>query len=217
VSVLQVASEDTVLYTARQYANKLKDAEQQRAQQLLAPLIRCPHLSHSCGSGAFHAAVDGRTLLSELRPQIGQLLLLRDVQKAYRVEHADLQEGGLLAGAPGSWALGSRVSNPVGSVQVVWQLDVSELRDAARRSASEQCKIEVPCDVASPSLRGIAFDFRIRLQSKEDGVQIDLSSRACNLYAGMFYIALTKLRWRVLAFVAEVAWQSHTRRMTWLA
>jgi hypothetical protein len=42
----QVASEDTVLYTAQTYKGKLTDTQQrQMAQQLLAPLIRCPRLS----------------------------------------------------------------------------------------------------------------------------------------------------------------------------
>ena len=45
-TMLQVASEDTVLYTADVYVRKITDLPQrQTAQQLLAPLVRAQHLS----------------------------------------------------------------------------------------------------------------------------------------------------------------------------
>jgi hypothetical protein len=100
---LQVASEDTVLYTARQYLSKLHELQPTQAQhalKVLAPLIRCPQLSRYWMSGAIHAADYGQTMLAELRPQMWQLLLLRDAQEEYVVQDEDLREGQLLAGAP---------------------------------------------------------------------------------------------------------------------
>lgn len=194
MTALQVASEDTVLYTARQYVGELEDDEQwNRAQQLLAPLVRCPHLSRYWLSGEFHAADEDETLLSGLRSHMKQLLLLRDVQGDFNVKAANLQEGGLLAGAPPSWALGCRVSKPVSRVKLVWQLDICELRDAAHRCAADGCTVELCSPTVTPPLQGTEFSMSLECDSEEGGVGISLYGHPCNLYAGMFYHCTLKV------------------------
>jgi hypothetical protein len=196
VTALQVASEDTVLYTAREYLNGLGGEEQcKRGQQLLAPLIRCPHLSRYWLSGAVHAADDDSALLSELRSHMWQLLMLRDVQGDYVVKGPDLQEGELLAGAPPSWALGGRVSNPVSSVGLVWRLDVSDLRDAARRCATDRCTARLCSPMVTAPLRGTVFRVALDCDWHEGGVSIGAFGQPCNLYADMYYMC--SFRWQV--------------------
>jgi hypothetical protein len=193
---LQVASEDTILYTAREYTSKLnlrQPAHAQHALKVLAPLVRCPQLSRYWLSGAVHAADHGQTLLSELRPQMWQLLLLRDAQEEYAVQEEDLREGQLLAGAPPSWALGYRVFKQVQKVQLVWQVDVSELRDAARRSAAEQSECQLWPPATTPPLRGTAFSFILCCDCKEGGMGIGLFGDACNLYCGMHFWCSARL------------------------
>jgi hypothetical protein len=188
VAALQVASEDTVLYTACEYILCLEEEEVKHGQQLLAPLIRCPHLSRYWLSGAVHAADDDSALLSELRSQMKQLLMLRDVQGDYVVKAADLQEGQLLAGAPLSWALGRRVSKPVSRVGCVWRLDVSELRDAARSCAADRSIVVLRAPKVTPPLHGTEFCVAIECVSEEGGVDISLYGVPDNLYPGMYYM-----------------------------
>jgi hypothetical protein len=169
MTAFQVASEDTVLYTARQYISNLEDEQYDQAQQQLARVIRCPHLSRFWLSGSVNSADAGDMLLAELQPQLRQLLLLRDAQEDYNVEAADLQEGGWLAGAPPSWALGRRASKPVRSVQLEWQLDVSELRDAAHRSAAKQGFVRLLSPEVSPPLGGINFGMQLACRFVDAG------------------------------------------------
>jgi hypothetical protein len=131
--------------------------QQDLAKQRLAPLIRCPHLSRYWLSGTVNSLDADAMLLAELRPQIRQLLLLRDAKADYMVTDTSLLEGNPLAGAPPSWVLEQRVVKPVGSVELVWQLEVCKLRDTARLAAAGKHAIEVHSTRASPPLGGIDF------------------------------------------------------------
>lgn len=74
----QVASEDTVLYTAQRYVDAVKDRQHwEAAKQQLATLIRCTHLSWFWLS-AVALSVDAPTLLlSQQQAQLRQLLMLQ--------------------------------------------------------------------------------------------------------------------------------------------
>ena len=185
-AVLQVASEDTVLYTARRYCSGLEDQEQKQfAKEQLARVIRCQHLSHYWLSGLVNSAKLNAVLLAELRPQMRLLLLLRDSQNDYTVNEADLQEDGRLAGAPPSWLLGRRVFKAVASVQLVWQLEISKLRDAARSCAADQEVIEVRSP-PSPPLGGVDFGLKVMCDVAEGGSQLGLYFGPDNLPDDMF-------------------------------
>jgi hypothetical protein len=131
-------------------------------------------------------------LLAELRPQIRRLLLLRDVYSEYSINAADIQEGGRLADAPPSWALGSRIIRPVASVQLVWKLEVSKLRDAARRSATEQLATHVASPL-SPPLGGINFGATFRCTAQDGGSQVGLYFGPKNVPSDMFYMGTFKV------------------------
>jgi hypothetical protein len=201
LTVLQVVSEDTVLYTIRKYLSGLEqeallsdeeeeeEQQQQHAKQRLAPLIRCPHLSRYWLSGLLNSDEAGEVLLPEMRPLLKRLLLFRDAHAGCAVTSTDLQEGGLLEGAPASWALGSRVSKSVSSVQMVSQVDVSELRDAARRSAAEKDVTLLRCPGESPPLGGVDFGVTLYIEWKEQGVEVGLFCTPRNLPGDMFYMS----------------------------
>ena len=101
-AALQVASEDTVLYTAQRYVDRYTGEQRAHAQQLLAPLIRCPLLSRYWLTASVNSAKADTMLLAELRPHLRELLLLLEAQPSYTVDSTDVQDGGLLAGAPPS-------------------------------------------------------------------------------------------------------------------
>jgi hypothetical protein len=124
-------------------------------------------------------------LLTELRPKIQQLLLLRDAKADYQVTEADLQAGEWLAGAPPSWAQGRRVIQPVSSVQLVWNLDVSELRDAARCSAADKGGSNVCSTQVSPPLGGIGFVVSANCIKSTAGVKIGLYCHVSDLWSGL--------------------------------
>jgi hypothetical protein len=195
--VRQVASEDTILFTAEKYIDRIwsscEPAQRDFAEQQLARQIRCPHLSRYWLSASVAEEKARMRLLAELRPQLRRLLLLREAQADYSVQSADLREGQQLAGAPASWALGCRVFKPVGSVQLVWQLDVSKLRELARRSFTSQSHKDLFCSDTSPPLGGMAFGIKVACTSKEGGVEVGLHCGPEDLPEDMCYKGTFKL------------------------
>lgn len=175
---LQVASEDTVLFTAQRYVMRSKGAQRDHARRLLAPLVRCPYLSRFWLTASANSVEAETILLAELRPHLRRLLMLAEAQPNYVVSAADLQVGALLAGVPPSWGLGRRVSKPVSSVQVVWQVDVSELRDSARRCGTEQRTSNILMNVrspeATPPLGGMSFRIKIVFTYQDGGVKVGI-------------------------------------------
>ena len=113
--------------------------------------------------------------------------MLAEVRPSYVVAAADLQEGGLLAGAPRGWGLGRRVSKPVTSVQLVWRLDVRELRDTACRCATEQDRMTVNSPEATPPLGGTAFRIKNVLGYQDGGVKVGMYGFPANLPDDVIY------------------------------
>lgn len=171
--LLQVTNEDTVLYTAQRYINNIKGSTQRGlARQQLAPLIRCPRLSRFWQSASVNSTKAGDMLLTGLRPLLQRLLLVREGNESYKVRSRDLVQGGLLEGAPASWALGRRAHKTVHCAEMVWQLDVSKLRQAAQRSAAAQTTVTMRSPCTSPPLGGMAFSTGLYCQSCEGGASI---------------------------------------------
>ena len=84
---------------------------------------------------------------------------------------------------------------PVGSVQVVWQLDVSQLRDAARRCAAEQRDYtDMFSSEPSPPLGGISFHTRMLLKFDDGGVKVGLFCTPRSLPHDLLYTCKVKLQ-----------------------
>ena len=156
----QVASEDTVLYTAQSYANRISDLQQQdAAKEQLAPLIRCPHLSSYWLTACAWSDDADELLLSGYVEQLQKLAMMRAADAAFKPpDAAFLQE--YLPGALASWSAGKRSHKQVSSVSVEWDLDVSDIRTAAQRCAQEQ-KLTVKCSGVTPPLGGLVWGIRL--------------------------------------------------------
>jgi hypothetical protein len=104
----QVASEDTILYTAQTYSNKLSSISRRlHAKDRLAPLVRCRHLSPFWVSASVLSDNAQNLLLWELKPQIKQLLLLNlGCSTAASLSAEDFSRG--VPSAPASWLLPER-------------------------------------------------------------------------------------------------------------
>ena len=139
-------------------------------------------------------------LLADLRPHLRRLLMSLETLPSYTVDGADVQDGGLLAGAPPSWALARRVSKPVSSVQLVWQLDVSELRDAARRCAAQQSDDQALCaPESSPPLGGISFFMKFYMKFEDGGVRVDFFGLPESLPHDMLYTCKFRVQVEAIA------------------
>lgn len=152
--VMQVASEDTVLYTVRRYMACASDAaSKQRIRERLGPLIRCQHLSLYWLMLSAFSEDAGSMPLAQLQPQLKPLVMLRNANP--RVTASELKE--LLKYPPSSWLLAPRSRHPVSAVQLTWELDVSKLREAAQRSAAQQEECRLTSPGITPPLGGVVF------------------------------------------------------------
>lgn len=154
---MQVASEDTVLAAAREYlkAQKFKFTPSLVAG-MLAPLIRCQHLSTFWLSACVCAKDEGLSaLFSRYQQPLKPLLMMRLADGDCVLTQEELQDQ--FEGAPPSWLLGQRALKNVDSVQLVWPLRVAELRSAAQRSAAEQDLVRLECPLTSAPLGGMTW------------------------------------------------------------
>lgn len=185
---LQVASEDIVLYTAQRYFVRFRGGQRAHAERLLAPLIRCPHLSRYWLAGSVKSTTADTMVLAGLRPHLQRLLMLVEAKPGYTVDSADLPEGALLAGAPASWALELSVSEPVNSVDVAWRLDISQLRAAACQCAAGQGDMDIIVSPGDPPpLGGMGFSLELLLKYQAGGVTLGFYGSPKTLPDDMFY------------------------------
>jgi hypothetical protein len=193
---MQVASEDTVLYTAQAYVDKLKadslgSADIQLVQSKLAALVRCTQLSLLWCAASALADNTPEQLLVGQQAHLRQLLLLQVSAGKCTAE----QIKAIIPSAPASWLLGPRTIKQVSSVQVVWSVDVSAIKQTAQAAAtsrtsqwlsSSQCAGTCP---TSPPLMGISWQIRLLLNwcaddASNQGVTLGAFASAANLPPG---------------------------------
>jgi hypothetical protein len=158
----QVASEDTVLYTAQAYVDGQSKAAKaifgatptptsgaqqappgQLAVDKLAPLVRCPHLSQFWLSASVLSDGYVNPLLDELQSQLRQLIMVK-AGCSRGLSADDIKKAGdsvNFIGAkpwPASWLLPVRDIQPVSSMKLDWKLDVAAIRQAAQDSARQK-------------------------------------------------------------------------------
>lgn len=188
LALLQVASEDTVLFTAEQYCQQLEsDVAQQASQQALAQLVRCPHLSlywltapmvasnndtPAAWAGAAAAKAAGYASAS---PHHDSAVHCVDLKK-------------FILDAPSSWHLQKRAVHPVDAVAITWALDVSSISSSARQCAAEQGDIALIAPRFSQLFRSIAWRPRIVFYWDAAARMVKVGAGAVpeNLCAGMF-------------------------------
>jgi hypothetical protein len=132
---LRVPSEDTVLYTARQYALVTSHQYDAAAKAALAEVVRAPQLSTFALSCACYRPIDC-DLLSEYKHQLRSLLSLKRVASAEELASKlkDFDDD-----LPARWQLGPRQITPLADgVLFEWRLPVEQLRQACRKSCRLQ-------------------------------------------------------------------------------
>jgi hypothetical protein len=182
-TVVQVASEDTVLYTLCRYLDRLSAAQREHARHVLAPLIRCQHLSQYWLTSALDSThATEYAVLADLHPLLMRLLVLRSAQAGAVVQALDLQR--LLPGSPPSWLLGPRISSRVSSVSVDWDLDISKLRETAQRCVAEGKLVKLMSHMTTPPLGGFSYKVGAVCRPVEAGAEVELFASCNNLAAG---------------------------------
>lgn len=168
--MLQVASEDNVLYTAQAYLDGVSDVqERQAAQQLLARLVRAQHLSHFWLAAAALSTQAPSLLVATYQKQLRQLLLFK-------------------LGAGGS--IDDDITVGMKTSELRWELPVSKLMSTAQLSAAQKQLIGVDSPIQTPPMNGVSFGVLIQAswQSNAQGSSIGvlgfkLSQRTCLLRA----------------------------------
>ena len=181
-----MASEDTVLFTAQAYVDKLARAgfviSQQQAVEKLAPLVRCPHLSLSWLSASVLSDDADKMLLRGLQPQLKQLLLLKASRKSdTSLSAVKIKESVL--NVPASWLLPVRDTTPVTSGSMQWELEVAAIREVAQKSFKQQSSTVLK---STPTclLGGINWGIELYAYPKAEGTMIGVYARAKSLPAG---------------------------------
>jgi hypothetical protein len=187
--VLQVASEDTVLYTAQSYVDNLAAAGRTvlHAVDRLAPLVRCPHLSQFWLSASVLSDDADKLLLRGLQHRLKRLLLLKQgVTAGSIVTAADIYANqDFPQDMPASWGLPVRdIQPPVNSAQLEWQIDVLDIISAAQASGSQQ-QTTVLRSHPSKLLGGIRWciELRCNWDASRQGSTID--AYVCALPPGL--------------------------------
>jgi len=167
-----------VLFTVRQFS--------QEAQEQLLPLVRCPHLSDMWIPFLIDqaSAAPRSTSTRQLLPQLKKLMKLRS--SAGFLSPSDMSK--LMPGAPGSWLLGERAHSDVDSVFFPWDVSISSLQEAVRRSvrggAGRTANVESPGQ--SAPLRGVPFKIKVACNKGKIGIyalpQLPPDFATCSAY-----------------------------------
>jgi hypothetical protein len=169
---LQVPSEDTVLYTAKQYLKaQTKDSSTAAAKASLARLVRAPQLSRFALSCAALPANSGEGLLGAYVQQLRELLSLKHLASSWELGTALKRE---FDAAPASWQLGPRQIKPLDDgVSVEWRLPVEQLKQDCRDSFAQQTAVRIFSTGSTPS-GVVAWRLIVYCQQVAGGIQVGL-------------------------------------------
>jgi hypothetical protein len=190
---VQVASEDTVLFTAQQFSDRL-DCEDARtsARLALAQLIRCQHLSTYWLSAVHVAREPDRLLFCSLKQELGLLLGMRLADRQYIPTPTDIRSQ--LQGAPASWGLPERDLRSLNRVTLSAFFSISRIQARVQLCAdrkTEQCSIRLK----TPPLGGVSFVLMqfCNWSTDANGVTVGLSVGRENLVVACHAVVITRL------------------------
>jgi hypothetical protein len=165
---LQVAAEDTVLYTAYQYiaAQRTRD-QQSAAKAALAATLRAPPLSLANVAGQTNSNAVYRLLSGYSE----QMTVLHSLKKAARVSAMQRSALEQIAAVPAAWLSTRRFVPSSDGVQLVWRLPIWELAQACRDSFTTGAPIVEFSPSHSPPLCGASWVIELSCtQQERDGV-----------------------------------------------
>lgn len=198
---LQADSEDTIFHTAQAYFDNLPTWQLAQAQQRLAPLIRCQHLSGLWLTAAALSDDAPKLLLGDLQPQLKKLTLAKQTEPGFELTPGIIAEE--VPDAPASWSLQPRVRQQLSDgVQLLWDIEVSAIKETVQRSASQHKRVDLYSPTASPPLGGIRWKMLLDADWKaltglpgSSGVRIDLSAMPKGLPGDVFCKCSYQLGW----------------------
>jgi hypothetical protein len=169
---LRLPSEDTVLYTAKQYVwEQVLADDEAAAKAVLAQLVRAPQLSLFALSCTALAANSDEQLLGAYAKQSRALLSFKRIapdQELVAAEVADWQD------APSSWRLGPRQTRPLADgVRLEWRLPVEHLKQACRDSFAQQEDVQIRSPNSAP-LGGVGWQLCVVCAQEEGGTVLGL-------------------------------------------
>lgn len=189
--LLQVDSEDTVMFTAHYYCSmKQSRAARQAAKRALAPLIRCQHLSSPWLAASCRALNTNSALLYSYHHQLQYLLGLRLAFPQQLPSEEDIADLVLTYDAPTSWTLPKRAFKRVDVVKVQVTFKVSELKDAVKMCVEQQKPVTLARPhCKTPPLGGTCWDLELECEwdASAKAVNINLTVGSCNLYRGISF------------------------------
>lgn len=164
---LQVASEDTVLYTAQSYINKMQPSgspasvavQKDAAKQQLAAHIRCPQLSQFWLTAAVLAPSAATQVLAGLLTQLKQLVLARQAEPNSSLPSDVFVKE--IPAAPASWKLLRRSSKQLAEVQLQWSVNIENMKSKALQSANVGSYAELNSAACTPPLGGLSWQLQL--------------------------------------------------------
>jgi hypothetical protein len=202
---LCVPSEDTVLYTAKQYIKaQQKTPAKRAAKAALAQLVRAPELSVFALSCEAPPADSDQQLLTAYIAWLGGLLSLK--RNASATELAEFLKD--FTDCPASWRFGSHQLMPLADgVQLEWRLPVEDLKQACRESLEKEDKVWL-YSRNSPPFGGVAWQMKVLCDMQEhDGavsISLNVGPARRELPAGIYYKVTCTLSWQD----AQRSWNS---------
>jgi hypothetical protein len=190
--LMQVATEDTVLFTAEAYLNNMPtdtDEEcttQEAAKGKLAPLIRCPHLSQFWVAAAVLSDDAYNFLLEKLEEPVKQLLIAMQAEPGGELSQKAIR--GEIEGAPASWLLPRRMYRPLtNGVQLKWTVSVADIQKLADEVCAAKEGYENLESPFTAPLGGVKFRMRLQVawNSSSDGCYIGIFAAPGGLPSGV--------------------------------
>jgi hypothetical protein len=186
---LQVAAEDTVLYTAGAYV-AAQQAQDQRdaAKAALAATVRAPHLSGSCLAAQAFSKVAGQ-LMSHYNEQLKLLASHKLATRGGAVPISALEH---IPDVPAAWMLGTRQIVVSDGVRLVWRAPVELIAKGCRDSFADNKSIFISSPSSSPPIAGLSWQIVVECaQQERDGVRgtlVGVKTYAENAPDGMFCV-----------------------------
>lgn len=151
-------NEDIVWYTTSVYVNGRPEGEREYASKLLAPLVRCPHLSSAHIVYVLAMEQPEEHMLFPFLKHLRMLAMLRQVQPDH-TKHTPAALKELLKDAPPSWLRGPRkFTRPVVSVKTSWAVAIRELRECLNSVARAEGSVHLPhTSPPTAPLNGVPF------------------------------------------------------------
>lgn len=191
----QVASEDTVLFTAQAFLHKHykrskwgagdgTSAARDPYVRQLGRLVRCQHISQFWLTAAILSNDSTKLVLGSCRSLLKKLLIAHSAEPGRDVTSIIAKE---IKGAPDSWVLPPRVRQPLAEgVQLQWGFSLAAVKDDGLKSMRTQQPVALQSPTCTPPLGGVTWRLRLQWEwdAEQKGTCVGIYAVPTNLPAG---------------------------------